>query len=329
LAYMAELERPSADGPPAAPPLGSPPAAPSARPRPAPPRVLPALASAAKFARRVIEKAGDDRIFFMAGAIAFNVLVAFIPLILAVIGIGGTILRQTADPTQPLMQFILESLPPVSPQFEQAIREILQDVIDKSTGLLSVGTIFLVWVATRLVATLRTVLLEVFDVHQERGIIEGKIFDIQMVLAAGTLFALNVGLTIALHVVTEFGVGVIGLDPAQIRWIDLVYGRVVAFAFIWAMFVLIYRYLPARRIHWPTALVAATVTAALFELLKQAFGWYVTSVADFGSTYGNLATLVILIFWIYYSAIAFILGGEVAQVVAMHRIRRRQKERLS
>ena len=329
MAYMAELERPSADGPPAAPPLGSPPAAPSARPRPAPPRVLPALASAAKFARRVIEKAGDDRIFFMAGAIAFNVLVAFIPLILAVIGIGGTILRQTADPTQPLMQFILESLPPVSPQFEQAIREILQDVIDKSTGLLSVGTIFLVWVATRLVATLRTVLLEVFDVHQERGIIEGKIFDIQMVLAAGTLFALNVGLTIALHVVTEFGVGVIGLDPAQIRWIDLVYGRVVAFAFIWAMFVLIYRYLPARRIHWPTALVAATVTAALFELLKQAFGWYVTSVADFGSTYGNLATLVILIFWIYYSAIAFILGGEVAQVVAMHRIRRRQKERLS
>lgn len=329
MAHMAELERPSADGPPAAHSLDSPPAAPSARPRPAPPRVLPALASAAKFVHRIIEKAGDDRIFFMAGAIAFNVLVGFIPLILAVIGIGGTILRQTADPTQPLMQYILESLPPVSPEFERAIREILLDVIDQSTGLLSVGTIIFVWVSTRLVATLRTVLLEVFDVHQERGIIEGKIFDIQMVLAAGTLFTLNVGLTIVLHVVTEFGVGFLGLAPAQIRWIDLVYGRVVAFAFIWVMFLLIYRYLPARRIHWPTALVAASVTAVLFELLKQAFGWYVTSIADFGSTYGNLATLVILIFWIYYSAIAFILGGEVAQVVAMYRTRRRQKERLS
>ena len=326
---MAELERPSADGPPAAQRVDSPPAAPSAGPRPAPPRVLPALASAAKFARRIIEKAGDDRIFFMAGAIAFNVLVAFVPLVLAVIGIGGTILRQAADPTQPLMEYILESLPPVSPEFELAIRQILLDVIDQSTSLLSVGTIILVWVATRLVSTLRTVLLEVFDLHWERGIIEGKIFDIQMVLAAGTLFTLNVGLTIALHIVTEFGVGFIGLDPAQVRQIDLIYGRVVAFAFIWVMFLLIYRYLPARKIHWETALVAATITAVLFEVLKQAFGWYVTSIADFGSTYGNLATLVILIFWIYYSAIAFILGGEIAQVVAMHRIRRRQKERLS
>lgn len=326
---MAELERPSADGPPAAHRVDTPAAAPSAGPRPARPRILPALATAARFARRVVEKAGDDRIFFMAGAIAFNVLVAFIPLILAVLGIGGTILRQTADPTQPLMQYILESLPPVSPEFERAIREILLDVIDESTGLLSVGTIILVWVATRLVATLRTVLLEVFDLHQERGIIAGKIFDIQMVLAAGTLFTLNVGMTIVIHVVAELGVGFLGLDPARVRWIDLIYGRVVAFAFIWVMFLLIYRYLPARRIHWHTALVAATITAALFEFLKQAFGWYVTSIADFGSTYGNFATLVILIFWIYYSAIAFILGGEIAQVVAMHRIRRRQKERLS
>jgi len=326
---MAELERPSADGPPAAHRVDSPPAAPAATPRPAPPRILSALTSAAKFARRIIEKAGEDRIFFMAGAIAFNVLVGFAPLLLTVIGIGGTVLRQTADPTQPLMQYILESLPPVSPEFENAIREILLEVIEQSTGLLSVGTIVLVWVATRLVATLRTVLLEVFDLHQERGIVEGKIFDIQMVLAAGTLFTLNVGLTIVLHVVTDVGIGFFGLDPAQVRWIDLFYGRVVAFAFIWVMFVLIYRYLPARRIHWPTALVAASVTAVLFELLKQAFGWYVTSIADFGSTYGNFATLVILIFWIYYSAVAFILGGEVAQVVAMYRIRRRQKERLS
>src|SRR5690606_33097384 len=206
---------------------------------------------------------------------------------------------------------------------------ILLDVIDQSTSLLSVGTIFLVWVATRLVATLRTVLLEVFDLHQERGIIAGKLFDIQMVFAAGTLFSLNVGLTIVLHVLTEFGIGFLGLGPAQVRQIDLLYGRIVAFAFIWVMFLLIFRYLPARTIHWHTALIAATITATLFELLKQAFGWYVTSVADFGSTYGSFATLVILIFWIYYSAVAFILGGEIAQVVARQRIRRRQKERLA
>jgi len=326
---MAELERRSAADPPAARAAVEEPAARRPAARPARARLLPALRSGLGFIRRVVEKAADDRIFFMAGAIAFNVLVAFVPLILAVLGIGGTILRRTADPTEPLMRYILESLPPVSPEFERAIRQLLLDIIDQSAGLLGIGTIFLIWVSTRLVATLRTVLLEIFDLQQERGIIAGKLFDIQMVIAAGALFALNVGLTIVLHVVTEVGVDVLGLELTAFQRINVLYGRVVAFAFLWVMFLLIFRFLPARVIHWRTALVAATVTAVLFELLKQGFAWYVTSVADYGSTYGNLATLVILIFWIYYSAVAFILGGEVAQVAAMYRIRRRQKERLS
>jgi hypothetical protein len=36
-----------------------------------------------------------------------------------------------------------------------------------------------------------------------------------------------------------------------------------------------------------------------YELMKWGFGWYVTSVADFGSAYGNLTTVVVLLFWIY------------------------------
>src|SRR5690554_559987 len=184
---MAELKRPSAEDPPAAHPAVEKPAARRPAAPPAGPRLLPALRSGLRFGRRIVEKAADDRIFFMAGAIAFNVLVAFVPLILAVLGIGGTILRRAADPTEPLMRYILESLPPVSPEFERAIRQLLLDIIDQSTGLLSIGTIFLIWVATRLVSTLRTVLLEIFDLQQDRGIIVGKLFDIQMVVAAGAL----------------------------------------------------------------------------------------------------------------------------------------------
>jgi len=35
-----------------------------------------------------------------------------------------------------------------------------------------------------------------------------------------------------------------------------------------------------------------------------------------------------LIFWIYYSALVFVLGGEVGQVYATYRTRRRQRELL-
>ena len=43
-----------------------------------------------------------------------------------------------------------------------------------------------------------------------------------------------------------------------------------------------------------------------------------------GVSIGNLVTLAVLFFWIYYEALGFILGGEVAQVWTMRRARRVQ-----
>ena len=60
------------------------------------------------------------------------------------------------------------------------------------------------------------------------------------------------------------------------------------------------------------------------ELLKLGFGWYVTEVANYRSTYGNLVSLAVIVLWIYYEAIGFILGGEVAQVWTMRKARRVQ-----
>lgn len=281
------------------------------------------------FVRGVYKKADADNIAFLAGAIAFNILVAAAPLILAALGIAGTILRlQQTDPTETLLRYIFEGLPPVSEEFQAMVGRILRGLVEQSTGLLSIGTVFFVWLSTRLIGTLRTALREVFDIQQGRGIIAGKLFDMKMVIAAGTLLALNVGITVTLELVARFGLDALGIWTGDLRPFQLFYGRVVAFLSIWAMFFLMYRYLPPRKIHWSTAIVAATFAAVLFELLKLAFGWYVTNVADYRSTYGNLATLVVLILWIYYSATVFILGGEVGQVFAMRRIRRQQKERL-
>ena len=57
---------------------------------------------------------------------------------------------------------------------------------------------------------------------------------------------------------------------------------------------------------------------------RAGFGWYVTSVADYRSAYGNLATIVVLLFWIYYGSVVFVLSGEVAQVYTMRNARKVQ-----
>jgi membrane protein len=278
----------------------------------------------------VWRKGEEDDIFFLAGAISFNVLVAFVPLVLAVLGIAGTVLRfQGADAQQTLLEYLYQLVPAA---VNVDVAGILNELAARSTGILSVGTLFFLWVATRLVGTLRTVLRQIFDLTETRSIVAGKLFDIKMVLAAGTLFALNVALTIGLRIGAGFVSTVLAIDPGEIPVIGQaqeLWPQLVAFATLWVMFLLIYRYLPPRRIGWSTSIVAATFTAILVELLKYGFSWYVTAVADFGSAWGNIATFVILVFWIYYTSVVFILGGEVAQVVSMRRIRKQQRERLT
>ncbi|HUF14155.1 MAG TPA: YihY/virulence factor BrkB family protein [Longimicrobiales bacterium] len=292
-------------------------------------RLRRAFDDARRFLALVYQKAAEDRIFFLAGAIAFNVLVAFVPLILAVLGITTAVLRQqNADVTGVLMNYVMGALPDAGEDFREKVRTLFEGFTDASTGLLGIGTVFFVWIATRLVGTLRTVLGEVFDLTRDRGIIAGKLFDLKMVVAAGSLFAVNVGVTIILNIIAGFGREMFGFDAGSLGYAGYVWAQLIAFGFIWVMFLMIYRYLPLRRIGWRTVIIAASFTAVLFELMKQGFSVY-AQVADYGSVYGNLTFLLILIFWIYYAAVVFILGGVVAQVATMQRIRRQQRERLT
>ena len=297
--------------------------------QPAPPRREETFWEAFRdFVRRVYVKADQDGIFFMSGAIAFNLVVAVVPLMLAILGITGVVLQnRVEDPSKLLADYIFQALPPAGEEFQSFVQdEIVGKLLNNSGRFIGFGLLILVWVSTRLVGTLRFVLREVFDIGEDRNIIKGKWFDIQMVIIAGMLFAINAGVTVIINIVTRTGTELLGVHPAA--WLEKYLLSAVAALSIWVMFVLIYRYLPFRRIHWRTALVGATFTTVMFELLKRLFAWYALNVAVYGSTYGNFLNLVILVFWMYYIALAFVLGGEVGQVYALRRIRKRQKERL-
>jgi membrane protein len=279
-------------------------------------------------ARGVWRKSEQDNITFLAGAIAFDVMVAFIPLLLAVVGIAGTVLRQQ-DIQDILVRYLDQTVPAaVNLPYER----LLNDLARKSTGILSVGTLLFLWISTRLVGTLRIVLREIFDMSQRRGSLAGKLFDIKMVFMAGTLFVVNFALTVGLRLGADAAGRATGIKPEDVPFLAQAtrfWPQILAFITLWVMFFLVYRYLPPRRIRWNTAAVAATFTTIVAELLKFGFTWYVQNVARFDEFWGNVATFVILVLWIYYTSLVFILGGEVAQVASMQRTRKRQKLRLS
>jgi membrane protein len=182
-----------------------------------------------------------------------------------------------------------------------------------------IGSLLLVWFSTRLVGTLRAVLREVFDVSQDRGMVGGKIFDIKAVLFGGVLILVNLWITTQMEAARDLGLSTLGVSANATSLLQQMWSIAVAYATAWVLFLGLYRYVPTRWVPWPTAVVAATFTATCFELLKYGFSWYVTEVARYSSTYGNLITIAVRFFWIYYSAIVFILGGEIAQVWTMRK----------
>jgi membrane protein len=289
-------------------------------------RVLRTIGDVAK---RVWDNSGEDNIFFLAGGIAFNLLLAAVPFfVLLVMGLAY-FLNQSLDTSSSEIVGIALRLFPATPPVEQAISDIVSPVL-RSAGTIGIySALTFVWFSTRLFGSLRTVLADVFDIESDRGIIAGKIFDAQITVLSTILVAAYTGLNAYLAIATTRGVRVLtelGLRQDMMGRVDYWIGRTIAFAFIILMFFALYKYLPKRRVRWQTALIGALFSSTLIEIARNLFTGYVRSLAP-GSLYtGTLYALVIVVIWVYYAAMLFVLGGEVAQVYELRRVRRMQRE---
>jgi membrane protein len=253
----------------------------------------------------------------MAGAITFNVLLGVVPLLLLVAGIAGFVLTvRFGYPTPDVVQVLLSQVPMVEGEVDlpRAVGTALEGLMAERTGFSIVGGLVLLWISTRLVATLRVVLRQIFHTSgEDRGLIWGKLFDLQVVAMGGVLILLNVGVTVVVRTLQAFDTGALGIGGGLASAGQNLAGLAVSFGSAWVLFFLLYRYIPVRHIALRTAAVGATFTAVAYELMKSGFAWYATEVANYSTAYGNLAVAAVLFFWIYYSAVVFILGGHFAR----------------
>ena len=280
-----------------------------------------------EFSSRVYQKSLEDNIFFMAGAISYNLLVAVVPLVLLAVGLWGYVLAaRFGEPSEAMVGLLQNYMPAMGGEIDllAEIESRINGLVASRAGYSIVGFSLFLWLSTRLVSTLRIALREIFDIAADRGVVRGKIFDLQVVVLGGVLLLSNVVIMVVLQSVGGWGTEFLGIPEGLFGSTERALATLLAFMSTWALFALVYWYVPAQRITWRTAWVAATVMTVSYELMKWGFGWYVTSVADFGSAYGNLATVVVLLFWIYYVSVVFVLSGEIAQVYTMRKARKVQ-----
>jgi len=282
------------------------------------------------YARRIWDVAGEDNISFLAGGIAFNLLLAAVPFTLLLLSGLGYVLNESAEQsTNIIWAFIDNLLPPHAETGDVQLHRVLDGVIKArgSVGLL--GAIAFIWFSTRLFGTLRSALCEVFDIEQGLDFIKGKLFDIKITIVSTLLFVVYTVLSAYLKIATSKAMGAlteVGFRASFRIRLEFWFGNILALMFIIGMFFSLYKFLPSRKIRWEAAMVGALFTSVLFELAKQLFTAYIGSFNP-GSLYaGTLYGIVIVVFWVYYAALIFILGGEVGQVYELRRTRRLQRE---
>ena len=92
----------------------------------------------------------------------------------------------------------------------------------------------------------------------------------------------------------------------------------ISFVVITALFAVIFKVLPDAKTKWKDILPGALASGILFMIGKFAISFYIGK-SNVGTTYGAAGSLVVLLLWVYYSAMILYLGAEFAKAWSTHK----------
>jgi membrane protein len=142
-----------------------------------------------------------------------------------------------------------------------------------------------------------------WDIQENRRFHVRKLRDMGMALGTGVLFLLSLGATSTLSILH-------GLDLPFVNVAAEAGTRVLGFAFSLGIFLGLYKVVPNTKTYWRYVWPGALLGAAMFEVAKSLFVLYLGRFASYESVYGSVASVIILLVWIFVSAFILLVGAE-------------------
>lgn len=254
--------------------------------------------------KRVVKSALADNITGEAAKAAYYFFLSLFPMILAAFAFTGILGGSGAFDT--IMGWLNDLLPAEATAYmEQFVREVTDD---KRPGALSLGLVLAIWSASNFFAALGDGLDAMFNV-QSSSWWKKRLKAIALMFVGGAvLWAAAAAIVAGPQIAEALGLGTIAVI---LTW-PIVFGLLVGL--LWT----IYYVLPGeRQTRDRRAFLIGAVAGTLVWLAATAvFRFYVSNIADFGRTYGFIGGIIMLLLWLYITALAILLGGEVADVMA-------------
>lgn len=253
------------------------------------------------FMRYFLRRCATDRINVMAGHLTYVSLLSLVPL-MAVMFAMFAAFPMFADTRAALEGALMENLVPTS---GEAIQEYLERFVGNANQMTAIGVVFLFVVAIMLISAIDKAMNQIWRVENKRRMII-SLAVYWMVLTMGPiLVGTGIGLSSYLLSLAAFADDyVTGVRTTMLT----------LFPFFTSLmaFMLLYVMVPNKVVKFRHAIWGAGVAALLFEIAKNGFRIYLQYFPSYELIYGAMATIPILIVWIYLSWNIILLGAELS-----------------
>lgn len=255
---------------------------------------------------RAWREISDQNLFLIAGGVTYAVLVALVPGLAALVSIYGLIF----DANQIEQQVAaLSGILPAETQ--QLLSQQLHGLVQTSGGSLGLaavtGLLLAVWSASRGMSGLITALNIAYEEKESRGFFRFNL--------------IAIGLTLGLLMAGIVAIALVAVLPALARllavgsgtkWLLLLAQWPLLIVFVLLGLSVMYYFAPDRdKRQWRWASPGAVAATGLWVTGSAAFTVYVANFSSYDKTYGSLGGVIMLLTWLYLSALVVLLGAVV------------------
>ena len=261
-------------------------------------------------ARRTLREIVADRITIIAAGMAFYWFLAVFPLLFAAIGLLDVVNASPAT-TSAVNDAIRRSLPgDAATILTSAVTQAQQRASTGGITALVVGIALALWSASSGMAATQVGLDVAYDVPQDRRFAKRRLIGFALVAAALVLGGIGATLLVFGEPVSAFIADHLPLgDRAGWLWSVARWG--ITMVAVLSLFAIFYWIGPNRRPpNWTWLSPGGVLATALWFLASLGFSLYTSGFGgSYARTYGAIAGVVVLILWLYLSALALLVGG--------------------
>jgi membrane protein len=257
----------------------------------------------------------DDNVLKLSAALSYYTIFSLPPLLIITISLSGFFFGTDAVKGEIFGQ--INGL--VGSEAALQIQETIKNVkLSNSNSFATIlGVIILLIGASGVFAEIQDSINYIWGIEAKpkRGIIKylyNRLMSFSMIGSVG--FLLMVGLIVN-SLVDILNKRLSFFFPQDAIYLFYIINVIVIFAIITLLFVIIFKTLPDGKIAFKDCITGASFTAFLFMIGKFAIGFYLGSY-NITSAYGAAGSVIIILIWVYYSAIILYFGAEFTKVYA-------------